>query len=244
MGRAMPKCKLCGNEVDKNDTSSFVKKSGRYIHTSCEDKKGAEKSSVKCHFCQEAIENKEDLVKRGSIKAHKSCLDKHHESGNKSGVKTRLRTCPKCKEKVDPLAENAIDIENATLHRECYERTQREKKNRQDLLDYISLKYDIEFPTGYMLRQISDYYDKRGYSYKAMLATLRFIFEVEKVPVKEGVGVGLIPFYFEKAKSYYSKLRTAGKSATNITINNKTVKIIAVAENKKRNRKSIDISSL
>ena len=244
MSRAMPKCKICGQEVDKNDTSSFIKKSGRYIHVSCEKAKKEEKKLVKCHFCQNAIENQEDLVKRGSIKAHKTCLDNYHKSGDNSVVKTKLRTCPKCKEKVDPLSENAIDIENATLHRECYERIQREKKNRQDLLDYISLKYDINFPTGYMLRQISDYHDKRGYSYKAMLTTLKFIFDVERVPIKDGVGVGLIPFYFEKAKAYYSKIRTAGKTASNTTINNKTKKIIAVAENKNRKRRSIDISSL
>ena len=250
MARAMPKCKLCGNEVDKNDTSSFIKKSGRYIHTSCEEKNETNKSNktkntkVKCHFCHEAIENKEDLVKRGSMKFHKPCLEKYRNSSEKSNLKTRLRTCPKCKEKVDPLSESAIDTNNATFHIECHERIQREKKNRKELLDYISLKYDIEFPTGYMLKQISDYYDKRGYSYKAMLATMKFIFEVERVSVKDNVGVGLIPFYFEKAKAYYSKLRTAGNSASNITINNQVVKINAIKENKKRNRRSIDISSL
>lgn len=202
----------------------------------------AKEKEDKCHFCKELIAD--NVVKRGSLKVHQSCLDNYHKSNGTTQVKTRLRTCPKCKEKVDPLAENAIDIENSTLHRECYERSKREKENLNNLLDYISLKYNIEFPTGYMLKQVSDYRNKRGYSYKAMLATLKYIFEVEKVPLKEGVGLGLIPFYFEKAKSYYAKIRTAGNSATNITINNTTVKIIAVAENKRRSRKSIDISSL
>ncbi len=239
----MPKCKLCNVEVDKNDTSSYVKKSGRYIHISCEEKRLAEKEKVCCHFCKQEIKQ-DEIVKRGSLKVHQSCLDNYNNSGQTNEVKTKLRTCPKCKEKVDPLSPNAMDIEDTTLHRECYERTQREKENHKMLMDYISLKYNINFPTGYMLKQIGDFKNKRGYSYKAMLATLKFIFEVEKVPIKEGVGLGLIPFYYEKAKAYYSKLRTAGNSATNITINNTTVKIIAVAENKRKSRMSIDLSSL
>ena len=238
----IPKCKICKEEVDKTNSESYVSVSGGVAHKECEDKRIAEKEKVKCHFCKELITDK--VVKRGSIKVHQSCLDEYQKSSGSTQVKTRLRTCPKCKEKVDPLSENAIDIENSTLHRECYERSKREKENLTNLLDYISLKYNIEFPTGYMLKQISDYRNKRGYSYKAMLATLKYVFEVEKIPLKEGVGLGLIPFYFEKAKAYYSKLRIAGNSATNITINNTTVKIIAVAENKRASRKSIDLSSI
>lgn len=244
MSKVMPKCKLCGNEVDKNDTSSFIKKSGRYIHNTCEEQRLAEKDKPKCSFCTKVIENADDLVKRGSLKVHKQCLEQYHNTGEQAKVKTVMRTCPKCGEKVDPLSANALDTDTATYHRECYESIQRAKKNRAELTDYISLKYDIQFPTGYMLKQITDYHEKRGYSYKAMLATLRFIFEVEKIPVKENTGLGLIPFYYEKAKKYYAKLRVAGNSATNITINNKTVKVKAILENKKRTRKSIDLSSL
>lgn len=238
-----PKCKVCKSEIDKKDESSFIKKSNGYYHTSCESKKSETKKTKPCSYCKGEFESEEDVVKRGSLVLHQKCLEEYQNSDG-SVMVVRLRTCPKCKEKVNPLDVDAIDTDSATFHRTCYEAIQRQKKNREELLNYIALKYNVEFPTGYMLKQITDYHNKRGYSYKAMLATLRYMFEVEKIPTKEGVGVGLIPFYFEKAKSYYSKIKTAGKSANSVTVNNKVVKVRAIEPTKRSKAGYIDLNSL
>ena len=236
----LPKCKICKQEINKSDESSFIKKSSGYFHVDCQPSR----SKKTCNFCKGEFDNEKDIVKRGSFTVHQSCLEEYQQSSEKVESKVRLRTCPKCKEKVNPLDSDSIDTDIATYHRSCYDSIQRQKKNREELLDYISLKYNIEFPTGFMLKQITDFHNKRGYSYKAMLVTLHYIFEVEKVPTKEGVGLGLIPFYFEKAKSYHQKIRTAGNSANNITINNKAVKIKSVAPKRRTNAGYIDLSSI
>lgn len=240
----LPKCKICKEEINKNVESSFLKKSNGYYHTTCEKSKESKKPKKKCGFCQGDFQNEEDIVKRGSLAVHQTCLDEYHQSSGNVEVKVRLRTCPKCKEKVNPLDVNALDTDTATFHRSCYESLQRQKRNREELLNYISLRYNVEFPTGFMLKQITDYHNKRGYSYKAMLVTLQYMFEVEKVPTKEGVGLGLIPFYFEKAKSYHQKIRTAGNSAQNIAINNEIVKIKAIAPTKRSRVGYIDLNSI
>lgn len=246
MARVLPKCKVCKEEINKTDESSFIKKSNGYYHVACQVEKGAEKTKVSgtCSYCKGGFESKEDMVKRGSLRFHHNCLEEYQQSSETAEIKVRLRTCPKCKEKVNPLDVESIDTDTATYHRDCYESIQRQKKNREELLNYISLKYNVEFPTGFMLKQITDYHNKRGYSYKAMLVTLEYMFDVEKVPTKEGVGLGLIPFYFEKAKSYHQKIRTAGDSAQNITINNTVVRIKAVAPSKRTKAGYIDLNSL
>lgn len=243
MASTIPKCRICKDEINKKDQSSFIKKSSGYFHVACESEKGV-KNKKTCSFCNREFESEKDIVKRGSLTVHQSCLEQYHQSREKFEVKVRVRTCPKCKEKVNPLDVEALDTGTATYHKACYESIQRQKKNREELLDYIALKYNVEFPTGFILKQITDYHNKRGYSYKAMLVTLKYMFDVEKVPTKEGVGLGLIPFYFEKAKSYHQKLRQAGNSANNVTINNKTVKIKAVAPVKANRVSRYDLSSM
>ena len=244
MARALPKCKVCKEEINKNDEASFIKKSNGYYHVACQAEKGETKVKGTCSYCKGDFEKKEDMVKRGSLKFHANCLEEYQKSTDKVEIKVRLRTCPKCKEKVNPLDVDAIDTDITTYHRACYESIQRQKKNREELLNYISLKYNVEFPTGFMLKQITDFHNKRGYSYKAMLVTLQYMFDVEKVATKEGVGLGLIPFYFEKAKSYHQKIRKAGNSAQNITIDNTVVKIKAVAPSRRTKAGYIDLNSL
>lgn len=239
-----PKCKVCKEEINKNDESSFVKKSNGYYHTSCKNQKVETKKLKPCSYCKGEFESENDVVKRGSLVLHEKCLAEYQNSDGEVKLVVRLRTCPKCKEKVNPLDEGSIDTDSATYHKTCYEAIQRQKKNRDELLTYISLKYNVEFPTGYMLKQITDYHNKRGYSYKAMLATLKYMFEVEKVTTKEGVGIGLLPYYFEKAKSYYSKIMTAGKSADSVTINNTVVKVRAIEQTKRSKAGYIDLNSL
>lgn len=207
----------------------------------------AKPKSVTCAMCskkisEEDIENKK-IVKRGSIAFHPECFEQYKAS-NEPTIKVRLRTCPKCKEKVDPLNDDAVDVSNTTFHRECYEANKRAEKNRNDLLDYISLKYDMEFATGFMLKQISEFHNKRGYSYKAMKATLVYMFEVEKIPIKEGTGLGLIPHFYDKAKKYYQRINLAGDAAKNIEIDN-TVKKIKTHKPKNVNRvRHFDLSDM
>lgn len=205
----------------------------------------AEKDKKPCAYCNGGFESELDIVKRGNLVFHQNCLDEYFEnSTERADIVARERTCPRCKEKVNPLDLDSIDTNIATLHKSCYDALQRSKKNREELTDYISLKYNIPFPNGYMLKQITDYHNQRGYSYKAMLVTLKYIFDVEKIPTKEGVGIGLIPFYFEKAKSHHRKLKNAGNSAQDIKINNTIVKIKAIAPSKRTKAGYIDLNSL
>lgn len=251
MARA-PKCKKCKEEIDKNNKDSFTKKGQYYIHVDCleeakeEPKVEAvvedgeqEDKIIKCTLCENDLRESE-MVRRGSFKVHQHCLDNYREQ--KVEVSTRqMRTCPRCKEKLNPLDEDAVDMGTATYHVGCYEKMEREKKNREELYDYVSILYNIEFPTGFMMRQIAEYYSKRGYSYKGMKMTLKYIYEVERLPVLQGTGLGLIPSYYERTKQYYKKIHSAGVSAENIKISREP-RMIKVVEEKIQRRKKYNLN--
>lgn len=210
----------------------------------------AKPKSITCAMCskkisEEDVENKK-IVKRGSVTFHTECYEQYRNKSEdeRPEIKVRLRTCPHCKKKVNPLDDDAVETTQATLHRGCYDAIERAKKNRVDLLDYISLKYNIEFPTGFMMKQISDFHNQRGYSYKAMKATLEYMFDVEKIPIKEGSGLGLLPYYYDKAKKYYAKMRVAGDAAKKIEINNTTKKITAQRPSYEIKKKRYDLSDM
>lgn len=240
--------------MNKLDEDSFTKKGQYYIHVDCQNNSEEEKAEtkveaksekeemVKCTLCKEDLPE-DEVIKRGSFKVHEACLELYRSQKLDVEVKTRqLRTCPKCKEKLNPLDENAVDMGTATYHKTCYEKIQREQENRDNLYNYISVLYDIEFPTGFMMRQIAEYYGKRGYSYKGMLVTLKYIYEVERLPVLKGTGVGLISSYYERAKVYYKKIHLAGESAQTVAIDNTPRKIKVFKENNNMKKKKYNLS--
>lgn len=269
----LPKCKVCKEEINKNDKNSFIKKSNYYVHTACQKNKKKEEpvaeqlellevieatektettntegdetyKTFSCHFCKGSFNKSEDVVKRGSLKVHQHCLEEYQQKGQIEVTVGRMRTCPKCKEKVNPLDVNAIDRSEATYHLECYESIQRENVKRTELYDYIALKYNIEFPTGFMLRQIREYHDTRKYSYTAILTTLKYMFEIEKVSIEQRNGLGLVPYYMEKAKRHYKKIRSAGETASNLAFVHEPVKVKAIKQTRISRANKYDLSEM
>lgn len=48
---------------------------------------------------------------------------------------------------------------------ECYQRKVKETKEREDLYNFIKTTYNLNFPTGNMLRQIKQFREERNYTY-------------------------------------------------------------------------------
>src|SRR5690606_26192640 len=124
--------------------------------------------------------------------------------------KGRMPKCKSCGEAVDKSLDDFTKNYKGYYHNSCYEVIQVENQFRTELTEYISEIYRVEFPTGWMLKQIKEYKEKRGYTYKGMELTLRYMYEVEKLNRLEAheAGLGMIPYYYEKTKQYYTNLET------------------------------------
>ena len=161
---------------------------------------------------------------------------------------TRGKT-PKCKwcgEWVDKSLNDFNKNSTGYYHNNCYQAFELNKQHREELSEYVAKIYRIEFPTGWMLKQIKEYKEKRNYTYKGMELTLRFIYEIENKYLREAseTGLGLIPYYYEKAKQYYTTMREVSRYANNVEINNQEEIIYIQPEKKKPNKRLIDMNSL
>lgn len=90
-------------------------------------------------------------------------------------------------------------------HVACYEKFEKEKNDRQELITYIEQLLDIEKVTPLILRQIKDFHDDYKYSYTGMKKALIYFTTVKKNAMK-GAGIGIIPYIYKEAFEYYKKL--------------------------------------
>lgn len=160
--------------------------------------------------------------------------------------KGKTPKCKWCGQWVDKSLNQFNKVSAGYYHSNCYHAFLQSKQDRQDLSDYVAQIYSIEFPTGWMLKQIKEYKEKRNYTYKGMELTLRYIYEIENKYLREASesGLGLIPYYYEKAKKYHMNIREVTKSASNAEINNEAEIIYLKPTKRKVNKKLIDMNSL
>lgn len=127
--------------------------------------------------------------------------------------------CPHCGERGD--REEMTQIKSRWWHPECVIAKQEEnsamkhlpvnlegstpEQEYRELISYICEKYNLDRPTGQILKQIKSFCEEFDYRYKGMELALRYFFDLEQNNVKEDTGVGIIPYVYDRARKFYSK---------------------------------------
>lgn len=118
--------------------------------------------------------------------------------------------CQYCNKKFDKIEGNYEKVNTKYYHKECFIKWQQENQDRQELYDYIREIFHITFPTGLMLKQIKEYKEKRGYTYKGMTLALKYFFMVQThsadIPT-----LGIIPYVYDQAKKYWRNIEIKQK---------------------------------
>lgn len=112
--------------------------------------------------------------------------------------KQRQLKCFNCKEKFD--REILIQYNNKNYCKECYNYVITEEKDKKMLHDYIMKKFNIPFVDVRLLKQIKTFREEYGYTYQGIGYTLWYLEYVEKRKLQKTLG--LVPYYYEKAKKY------------------------------------------
>ncbi|WP_437434996.1 hypothetical protein [Brevibacillus brevis] len=118
--------------------------------------------------------------------------------------------------------------------------------DRKELIQYICELYNMDSPTGMILKQIKDYQEQFNFKLRGILLSLKYFHETLGNVPREGDGIGIVPFMYEEAKKHYLMKLKVEDSIDFLEQQQqvRVVEIISPQFNYKKNLKPIDISSL
>lgn len=150
--------------------------------------------------------------------------------------------CPYCGEKL-PRGEAIRHTSGRYYHKECYKKWRGETDHRKQLIGYICELHNIKKPTGMMLMQVKRFEEEFGYKHKGMELTLRYFYETLGNNVREGDGIGIIPYVYEEATEQYVKQMKINELAQD-GFESETIDVYINQNKKNTRKKTIDIESL
>lgn len=165
------------------------------------------------------------------------------EEEKKKYPKTKVK-CPQCEIKIDRNEEEFTEHSSRFYHKECYAKKFADTLARNNLIEYACKLQNLRVPTGYMLKQIKQFQEIHGYTTIGMLTTLKYVHEVEELPVMNGAGVGIIEYFYEKAVAYHTNLQKIKQKNSVIDTDNTEQVIFSTVINKKKKNKTISIEDI
>lgn len=137
----------------------------------------------------------------------------------------RLSECKSCGKKLQP--EEKYIHSSKSYCKECYQKILQESDEYKQLIEFICINYEIERPTGFMLKQIKDMRTDFGWSYAAMTYTLWYCKEILGKQLNEKYGVALVKHFYDEASDYYSQqeqIKNKMEQLKDVEIKTKVVK--------------------
>lgn len=150
--------------------------------------------------------------------------------------------CPYCEMSLDK--DDAIPYKKRYYHQNCFNTWKLEAEHRKELISYICTLYQIDAPTGMILKQIKEFQEEYKYKLKGVELALRYFHETLENPIREGDGIGIVPFVYDEAKRHYIRQKAIQKSAEDPNNHKREEVTLIIKKDKKKKRGLVDISAL
>lgn len=155
----------------------------------------------------------------------------------------RLPKCPECKNDVEKIEGEFIKHSSKTYHINCYQQFEIRKQHRSDLIDYICKLKKIKMPTGFILKQIKEMEEDYGYTLKGIEMTLRYVHDTEKLASMDEAGIGIVQYYYKRAKEYNINLYRIKQANAEINYDNTEITIYT-SPPKQKAKKRINLEEI
>lgn len=137
-----------------------------------------------------------------------------------------------------PMGQEVVLPGDRFAHVDCYSKDNSHGKSDYDkLFEYIMTLYNESFVDPAKQKSIKNMIDNYGFTYSGIHGTLAYIYEVRKMKPQESNYLGIVPYYYTKAKEYYEELKRVQEINAAKDIENYKPKEIVV---KRKERERID----
>lgn len=135
-----------------------------------------------------------------------------------------LVKCLYCGKTFDASAEEYVKPNSRRYaHKSCADASEKsktqEEKDKEQLEQYIKELFGINCISVKIRKQMEDYRLKKNYSYSGMYKTLKYFFEIRGNSIdKANGGIGIIPYVYDEAYTYWRALWEAQQRNENIEV--------------------------
>jgi len=142
-----------------------------------------------------------------------------------------IAKCYYCGEQFDRNQEEWVAVSaRRYAHKKCHDEVQSNKTQEEidyeNLLQYIKKTYCYTAIPAKITRQITDYKKQYNFTYSGMLKALKWWFEIKRNSIEDANGgIGILPYIYNDAKTYYYGLFIANMINEGKRINNKVEEI-------------------
>lgn len=127
--------------------------------------------------------------------------------------------------------EQRYPYSNKSYCKKCYDFKVKEREQYNVLIKTICECFNIEKPTGLILKQIKDYKDKFNYIYSGMTYCLWYLKEILNSSFDVKYGIAIIKYQYENAKHYFESQQKINESVSHFEIK-EVVKKVKLSRNK------------
>lgn len=182
----------------------------------------------KCKICgEDVIKTEQEYYQNTRGYFHQSCRDQKQsqktEGCTAAGAKKNSVKCYYCGEQV-PTGERVKNDKGYNFHPNCL----KEYDDRRNLFDYCCYIWGLKAPGPVITRQAKQFKEK-GLTYKGMLLTLKYFYETQRndrTKYKGKETIGIIPYVYDEAKSYYESLEKKKAELVNETVTQEIERIV------------------
>ena len=132
----------------------------------------------------------------------------------------KLSTCKLCGTKLKK--EEKYTFNNKTYCKNCYDKLIEESNQYKKLISSICSYFNINKPTGLILKQIKDYKNNFDFEYNWIMYCLWYITYICNKTLDIKFGIAMVKYEYENAKKYYYKQ----EQIKNSVINKKSKEIV------------------
>jgi NAD-dependent SIR2 family protein deacetylase len=157
-------------------------------------------------------------------------------------AKKGISKCKNCEQEFP--TSGMIIYSNKKYCKSCGEKKLQESEQYNTLIKTICIYFNIEVPTGLILKQIKQYKAEFQYEYTGMTYTLWYLKEIKRNSFEEKYGIALIKYEYENAKNYFLQQQSIQNSVNNIKHEEKIREIKVNSKKQNRNLYLVNIDEL